>query len=452
MPSADGSGVPADGADPFDGLDTIPLSVVDWSLRTSDPEGVAQTICAACKRDGFFILTNHGVPGVERGFGIAKELFALPREEKDKFSMGTSGNYFGYKSQGAQVVNARGDKDGNEYYNTPKASSKLQREHPAPIASNMPHIASLTRDSHALVLELLRILSEGCGLDPEYFGRWHRWSEPSGDMLRMIRYPPRPDTEDERTDGVRMVGHTDFGSITLLYSQEVGGLQVKDPHDGAWKWVRPVPGSIIVNVGDALQFWTSGELRSSMHRVVRPPGKQKDETRYSLVYFSRPEDSVLLKPIRAGDSYSGEVYTAAGSSDHPRHRSHRPANFCRTDETGLPCASKPRSWPTSRARTSGPPEPTARPCTRNSPSVRSTANTHSRDSKATAYISPRSRRGALTSPSRTPPGSTPNSSPSSPRSAFSASRASPAGPESAPPSATRTAAAAAPGPCWSAAP
>lgn len=111
-----------------------------------------------------------------------------------------------------------------------------------------------SKDCHDLVLKLLGIFSEQFGKEPDFFGKRHRWEKPSGDMIRMIRYPPRPEEERVRVDGVGMAGHSDFGSITLLFNQSVGGLQVLDKHDGRWKYVKPVPGAIIINIGDSLQF------------------------------------------------------------------------------------------------------------------------------------------------------------------------------------------------------
>lgn len=92
--------------------------------------------------------------------------------------------------------------------------------------------------------------------------------------------------------------HTDFGSITLLFNR-LGGLQVLPPGKGAeWCYVKPLPGHAIVNLGDAMAVFTNGLLRSNIHRVVSPPGEQADTTRYSIVYFSRPENDVPMKVLQ----------------------------------------------------------------------------------------------------------------------------------------------------------
>lgn len=105
--------------------------------------------------------------------------------------------------------------------------------------------------------------------------------------------------------------HTDFGSVTLLFNK-LGGLQVlhppgsipdgDKPEDG-WMYVRPLPGHCVVNLGDALVKLTAGKLQSSTHRVLNPPGEEQGAlVRTSLVYFARPEDDVMLRPLRGKGS------------------------------------------------------------------------------------------------------------------------------------------------------
>ena len=95
-----------------------------------------------------------------------------------------------------------------------------------------------------------------------------------------------------------MQGHTDFGSMTLLFRQPVAALQVRT-HDEQWRWVKPYPGSITVNLADSLQFITNGFLKSSIHRVVAPPPDQAGIDRLGVLYFVRPEDDMPLKPVES---------------------------------------------------------------------------------------------------------------------------------------------------------
>lgn len=89
---------------------------------------------------------------------------------------------------------------------------------------------------------------------------------------------------------------TELGSLTLLFRQPIAALQIRMA-DGSWKWVKPYPGSITVNIADVFQFWTAGYLKSSVHRVVAPPPDQAHLDRLGLLYFLRPAHDLELKTI-----------------------------------------------------------------------------------------------------------------------------------------------------------
>jgi isopenicillin N synthase-like dioxygenase len=80
-------------------------------------------------------------------------------------------------------------------------------------------------------------------------------------------------------------------------------LQVLTPESAdapsEWKYVHSPRDAIIVNVADALEFLSGGYLRSTIHRVVRPPEDQAAEPRLSLIYFARPQADVKLKPMES---------------------------------------------------------------------------------------------------------------------------------------------------------
>lgn len=82
--------------------------------------------------------------------------------------------------------------------------------------------------------------------------------------------------------------------------------------------MRPLPGHAIVNLGDAMVKFTNGLLRSNIHRVISPPGKQAEWTRYSLVYFARLEDEVLLRRLESPvipELGEGEVEEVVNAKD-----------------------------------------------------------------------------------------------------------------------------------------
>lgn len=159
------------------------------------------------------------------------------------------------------------------------------------------------RHAHALVSLILTHLNIHLRLPPGTLTQLHRQTAVSGDQVRLIKAPPQP-VSDRRT---ALGKHTDFGSLTILFNR-LGGLQILPPPsltpagaEPAWTYVKPLPGHCIVNLGDAMVRFTNGLLRSNIHRVVSPPGEQAAETRYSLVYFARPEDEVVLRRLEGSD-------------------------------------------------------------------------------------------------------------------------------------------------------
>jgi isopenicillin N synthase-like dioxygenase len=132
-------------------------------------------------------------------------------------------------------------------------------------------------------------------LPPDYFSSKHEYSSKSEDHLRYMIYRPRSAAQDALVNNSWSRAHTDFGSLTLLWSQNVAGLQIKTK-EGEWKYIPPVDGGIICNVGDAMQFWSAGYLKSTTHRVTRPPPDQDHIHRLGLFYFVRPGDEVDIAP------------------------------------------------------------------------------------------------------------------------------------------------------------
>jgi isopenicillin N synthase-like dioxygenase len=152
-----------------------------------------------------------------------------------------------------------------------------------------------TKHCRAAVDCLLEHLNTQLELPPGTLAKLHRIHERSGDHVRLVQAPPYPFNAAQ----AQRAEHTDFGSITILFNW-LGGLQIRVPDTTEWVYVRPIPGSCVVNLGDAMVKFTAGLLRSNIHRVVPPVGEQASETRNSLVFFSRPEDRVVLRRLEGG--------------------------------------------------------------------------------------------------------------------------------------------------------
>ncbi|EXJ74790.1 uncharacterized protein A1O5_01486 [Cladophialophora psammophila CBS 110553] len=273
-------------------------------LIERDPEEVNRFV-RACEDLGFFYLDLTG-PGdslladADQLFKVGEELFELPLDEKKKYDFQKKNSYFGYKGFGANVVDRDGNLDRNEFYNVSKDDIfGIMEPLPAPevLSSRRTCFKSFMSSAHGIVTLVLELLNDHLKLPPNTLQDMHRLEGHSGDQVRFIKAPPQP-MDDRRT---ALGEHTDFGSVTVLFNR-LGGLQVLPPGRNAqWCYVKPLPNHAIINLGDAMVKFTNGLLRSNIHRVVSPPGEQADHTRYSLVYFNRPENDVLLKRLEGSE-------------------------------------------------------------------------------------------------------------------------------------------------------
>jgi isopenicillin N synthase-like dioxygenase len=107
--------------------------------------------------------------------------------------------------------------------------------------------------------------------------------------LKLVRYPGS--APDGAGQGVGM--HKDYGFITLLLQDTVGGLQVARP-DGSFLDVPPMPGAFVVNLGELLEVATDGYLKATSHRVVSPPGGKE---RFSVPFFYNPRLDAHIEPL-----------------------------------------------------------------------------------------------------------------------------------------------------------
>lgn len=168
------------------------------------------------------------------------------------------------------------------------------------VSAAEPLLSSFAQHCREVVRLLLGILETRLELPPGTLLALHQDNVPCGDFISLQHRAAEP--SDEST--VKKGEHTDFGSITMLFNW-LGGLQIrerthKDDTPGDWVYIKPVPGSCVINLADSLVKLTAGILKSNIHRVAPAPGPQAGLPRYSLVYFAHPNDDVELKPVSGG--------------------------------------------------------------------------------------------------------------------------------------------------------
>lgn len=236
---------------------------------------------------------------IDRQFTLAKNFFALPVSEKEKYEIDyKAADYNRWRRSGRAAI---GDaKDNIEIYNIPKFTDdfKGKYEHPALLEAHMDEIEVFQRALHAnVVLPLLRLFAIILQLpDEEYLVKQHTYERKSEDHFRYMLYHARSEEEWKAAGYGATGGHTDLGTVTLLFRQPVAGLQILGA-DGEWTWVSAQPGTITVNLADTISHLTGGWLKSSVHRVVAPPEDQREYDRTGLLYFARPHNDTELVPI-----------------------------------------------------------------------------------------------------------------------------------------------------------
>jgi isopenicillin N synthase-like dioxygenase len=115
---------------------------------------------------------------------------------------------------------------------------------------------------------------------------------------------------------LRAGAHTDYGSITILKTEDKpGGLEVRAA-DGRWAAVPIVPGAFIINIGDLMAQWTNDAWVSTMHRVVNPPRDQAaGSRRQSLIFFHQPNYDAVVECLPSCRG-AGAKYPPTTSGEH----------------------------------------------------------------------------------------------------------------------------------------
>ncbi|KAJ7025423.1 Clavaminate synthase-like protein [Mycena alexandri] len=284
-------------------LDYADLAVIDLS-KAQDAQGCAELavqVSQAMQTHGFFYVVNHGYTAAQtdRMFDIADVPFsAVESDEKLLYTakMKENGSYQGYKPREYWHID-NGVHDQLEHYNINRDVTK--RQHPEAVRPFLGEIEAFARHAHFNVLHpILRLLALGLELPEDALVDLHGFSsvgETYGNSLDCLLYP-RSEEDELKTKNVWLKGHTDFGSITILYSQPVAALQILAP-DGKWKWIKHIENALVINAGDALEFLSGGYYRATIHRVVQPPVDQQNYTRLGLFYFCMTDDEVKLVPF-----------------------------------------------------------------------------------------------------------------------------------------------------------
>ncbi|CAH1802468.1 unnamed protein product [Owenia fusiformis] len=153
-----------------------------------------------------------------------------------------------------------------------------------------------------LLHRILEVLALSLDLEREFFKKHHCTLErQGGTVMRTALYPKMPD-DFKKTDGqLRCSEHTDWGTVTVIHQDNVGGLQVKTK-SGEWIDVKPKDGTFVVQIADLMQRWTSNKFYAPPHRVLKLPDETNSfigakRSRFSLIYFGNPDSDTVVQGI-----------------------------------------------------------------------------------------------------------------------------------------------------------
>ena len=297
-------------AEPID-ADDVPVIDIAHLRDGSDAAGVGAELARAAAEVGFLYVRNHGVDAVlvERARRAGLEFFRLPEEAKR--AAATNRFHHGYLEPGSTKMYDDAKLDLKESFNwgieldteggrtsaedsgegsgagaEPANPLLGPNEWPPAMPELRTSVHPWFEAASACAEDLLRGFALGAGLEAEHFIR-HRDRPVSRGSLQY--YPPQPDSAEEDQFGV--APHTDFGVLTVLCQDEIGGLEIQR-RSGEWAAMPPIPGTFVVNIGDLLERWSNRRYRSTVHRVINSSGRE----RLSLVLAWDPNFEALVDP------------------------------------------------------------------------------------------------------------------------------------------------------------
>jgi isopenicillin N synthase-like dioxygenase len=264
-------------------------------FRRGDPGGrhsVPAAVGAACSEIGFFTLAGHGISPdlIDRTYTAARAFFDLPAEAKARVPLAPNGA--GYSPlQGEALASTRGEATPADLKESFNAGADLERNvWPAAPAGLRPAVTAYFQAMTRLAEDLMRIFALALELPEGYFA--DKVDRPQS-FLRIINYPAP--LVEPLPGQLRAGAHSDYGTLTILRSENVaGGLQVFS-RGGEWLDVRVPPDAFVINIGDMLMRWTNDRWVSTLHRVVNPPSEEAARSRrQSLVFFHNPNADAVV--------------------------------------------------------------------------------------------------------------------------------------------------------------
>ena len=301
-------------------IDVAPFMAGDAAASRT----LARLVDDACREIGFLTIVGHGVAEtlIDEARDAALRFFRLPLEEKLRTPRPSHESGRGYTAfcdqalayslgvetppdlQESYGVGPLDELPDDSYYSAPEAwTFFVPNIWPANPAEFRPALSRYFARIDVLSRRLMGLFALALGLDRQFFD--DKVNRPVSSM-RAVHYPPS--RAAPRPGQLRAGAHSDYGSLTVLQTDDDPGcLQVKTRR-GDWIDVIPPPGAFVVNLGDLMSRWTNERWVSTLHRVAIPPDGH-DGSRLSLVFFGQPNYDTVIECLP----------TCRGPANPPRH-------------------------------------------------------------------------------------------------------------------------------------
>ncbi len=260
---------------------------------------VARAIDRACRHHGFFYVTGHGVDEdlqvrLERA---ARAFFALPGADKAAIAMAHGGRAWrGWFPLEGELTSGRADRKEGLYLGAELGPDDVRVRAGTPLhganlfPAQVPELRTAVLDYLAAMTTLGHGVARGVALALGLDAGWlddHLTADPLI-LFRIFRYPPQAGVVDPNWG---VAEHTDYGLLTILRQDDLGGLQVHAP--SGWIDAPPLPGTFVCNLGDMLERMTGGRYRSTPHRVRNT----SNADRLSFPFFFDPAWDAEVLPV-----------------------------------------------------------------------------------------------------------------------------------------------------------
>ena len=284
-----------------DGVLTVPvIDIASFRMPYADAAArfeIVRQVDAAARTVGFMQITGHGIPATTLSeFTTATDaFFALDAQAKARYRCppGINRGYTPPKAESlANSLGLASAADLFEAINVGTSTADFPgldlpedvyaaNVYPAEVPGFEAAVTAWFEAAGRVARTMVRIFGVALGGREDYF---ESHTDHSIDVLRMNNYRlPAPDVQLEK-DQLGMGAHTDYGIVTVLWADQVPGLEIHGT-DGNWHPVMPADGALLVNLGDATARWTNEEWISTLHRVAAPRIHGALVPRRSAAYF-----------------------------------------------------------------------------------------------------------------------------------------------------------------------